>query len=179
MTDPGSDCANRTGSPMTDQEFGRRATVSKAGILAVPCAQHYGSAVAKKRGEQFDPHLRPGCRSHRKRGEPGHDGRKIGSPVRRPKSLDTANAHGIDAGQSTRDHHFGGAALPRPHQDRCAPGGLGQRHAQMTAWLDKNRGADGRAMTPSGMRSVLNDALWLYFEIYNLRKYIRHFLVCL
>ena len=36
MTNPGSDCANRTGSPMTDQEFGRRATVSKAGILAVP-----------------------------------------------------------------------------------------------------------------------------------------------
>jgi hypothetical protein len=28
-------------------------------------------------------------------------------------------------------------------------GGLGRRHAQMTAWLDENCGADGWAMTPS------------------------------
>ena len=36
------------------------------------------------------------------------------------------------------------------------PGGLGRRHTQMTAWLDENCGADGWAMTPSGMRGVLN-----------------------
>jgi hypothetical protein len=43
------------------------------------------------------------------------------------------------------------------------PGGLGRRHAQMTAWLDENCGADGWAMTPSGTRGVLNDAISLYF----------------
>jgi hypothetical protein len=43
------------------------------------------------------------------------------------------------------------------------PGGLGQRYAQMTAWLDGNCGADGWAMTPSGVRGVLNDAVSIYF----------------
>ena len=43
------------------------------------------------------------------------------------------------------------------------PGGLGQRHTQITAWLDENCGADGWAMTPSGTRGVLNDALSIYF----------------
>jgi hypothetical protein len=43
------------------------------------------------------------------------------------------------------------------------PGGLGQRHSQITAWLDENCGADGWAMTPSGTRGVLNDALSIYF----------------
>jgi hypothetical protein len=33
----------------------------------------------------------------------------------------------------------------------------------MTAWLDENCGADGWAMTPSGTRGVLNDALLIYF----------------
>jgi hypothetical protein len=43
------------------------------------------------------------------------------------------------------------------------PGGLGQRHSEMTAWLDENCGSDGWAMTPSGMRGVLNDAISIYF----------------
>ena len=43
------------------------------------------------------------------------------------------------------------------------PGGLGRRHAQMTAWLDENCGADGWAVTPSGTRGVLNDAISIYF----------------
>jgi hypothetical protein len=43
------------------------------------------------------------------------------------------------------------------------PEGLGQRHALITAWLDENCGADGWAMTPSGMRGVLNDAVSIYF----------------
>jgi hypothetical protein len=43
------------------------------------------------------------------------------------------------------------------------PGGFGQRYAQMTAWLDENCGADGWAMTPTGMRGVLNDAVSIYF----------------
>jgi hypothetical protein len=43
------------------------------------------------------------------------------------------------------------------------PDGLGRRHAHITAWLDENCGADGWAMTPSGMRGVLNDAVSLYF----------------
>ena len=33
----------------------------------------------------------------------------------------------------------------------------------MTAWLHENCGADGWAMTPSGARGVLNDALSIYF----------------
>jgi hypothetical protein len=41
--------------------------------------------------------------------------------------------------------------------------GLGQRHTQMTAWLDENCGSDGWAMTPSGLRGVLNDAVSIYF----------------
>ena len=44
------------------------------------------------------------------------------------------------------------------------PAGLGQRHPQMTAWLDENCGADGWAMTPSGTRGVLNDAVSIYFD---------------
>jgi hypothetical protein len=43
------------------------------------------------------------------------------------------------------------------------PGGFGRRHAGMTAWLDENCGADGWAMTPSGIRGVLNDAVSIYF----------------
>ena len=43
------------------------------------------------------------------------------------------------------------------------PTGLGQRYTQMTAWLDENCGADGWAMTPSGTRGMLNDALSIYF----------------
>ena len=43
------------------------------------------------------------------------------------------------------------------------PSGLGQRHTQITAWLDENCGADSWAMTPSGTRGVLNDALSIYF----------------
>lgn len=42
-------------------------------------------------------------------------------------------------------------------------GGLGQRHTEMSAWLDANCGADGSAMSPSGMRGVLNDAVSIYF----------------
>jgi hypothetical protein len=43
------------------------------------------------------------------------------------------------------------------------PGGLGQRYAEITAWLDQNCGANGWVVTPSGMRGVLNDAISIYF----------------
>ena len=43
------------------------------------------------------------------------------------------------------------------------PEGLGRRLTEMTGWLDQNCGADGWAMTPSGTRGVLNDALSIYF----------------
>jgi hypothetical protein len=43
------------------------------------------------------------------------------------------------------------------------PGGFGQRYTEMTSWLDENCGADGWAITPSGMRGVLNDAVSIYF----------------
>ena len=41
--------------------------------------------------------------------------------------------------------------------------GFGRHQTIMTAWLDENCGADGWAMTPSGMRGVLNDAVSIYF----------------
>jgi hypothetical protein len=45
-----------------------------------------------------------------------------------------------------------------------APGGLGTRLDRMHAWLDGTAGADGRAMTPSGLRGVVNDAVAVYFR---------------
>src|ERR1700748_521219 len=44
------------------------------------------------------------------------------------------------------------------------PEGLGQRYSQITGWLDQNCGSDGWAITPSGMRGVLNDAVSVYFS---------------
>jgi hypothetical protein len=41
--------------------------------------------------------------------------------------------------------------------------GFGQRYTEITEWLDANCGADGWAITPSGMRGVLNDAVSIYF----------------
>ena len=41
--------------------------------------------------------------------------------------------------------------------------GLGAQLDQMRAWLDGNCGADGWALTPSGMRDVRNDAMSIYF----------------
>jgi hypothetical protein len=43
------------------------------------------------------------------------------------------------------------------------PSGFGQRYTEITEWLDRNCGADGWAITPSGMRGVLNDAVSIYF----------------
>jgi hypothetical protein len=42
-------------------------------------------------------------------------------------------------------------------------GGLGSRLTEMQAWLDENCGADGWAMTPAGLRGVVNDAVAIYF----------------
>jgi hypothetical protein len=44
------------------------------------------------------------------------------------------------------------------------PRSLGQRHTQITAKLDENCDANAWAVTPSGTRGVLNDALSIYFE---------------
>ena len=41
--------------------------------------------------------------------------------------------------------------------------GIGPRLDRIKAWLDENAGADGWAMTPSGTRGLLNDALSIYF----------------
>jgi hypothetical protein len=43
------------------------------------------------------------------------------------------------------------------------PGGLSRRLDEMNVWLDANWGADGWAITPSGSRGVVNDALAIYF----------------
>jgi hypothetical protein len=41
--------------------------------------------------------------------------------------------------------------------------GFGQRYTEITEWLDGNCGAGGWAITPSGRRGVLNDAVSIYF----------------
>ena len=43
------------------------------------------------------------------------------------------------------------------------PSGFGQRYTEITEWLDGNCGADGWAITPYGIRGVLNDAVSIYF----------------
>ena len=42
-------------------------------------------------------------------------------------------------------------------------GGFGTRLTDINAWLDANCGADGWAMTPAGLRGVVNDAVAIYF----------------
>ena len=42
--------------------------------------------------------------------------------------------------------------------------GLGSRLDALKAWLDDNCGADGWAMTPSGLRGAVNDAIAVYFR---------------
>jgi hypothetical protein len=44
------------------------------------------------------------------------------------------------------------------------PDGLGTRLDRIKAWLDDNCGADGWALTPSGLRGVLNDAIAVHFS---------------
>jgi hypothetical protein len=41
-------------------------------------------------------------------------------------------------------------------------GGFGER-LEMHGWLDENCGADGWAMTPAGLRGVINAAVAIYF----------------
>jgi hypothetical protein len=41
--------------------------------------------------------------------------------------------------------------------------GLGVRLTEMQDWLDQNAGADVWALTPSGLRGVITDAIALYF----------------
>jgi len=43
------------------------------------------------------------------------------------------------------------------------PEGLGGRLDALKAWLDDNCGAEGWAITPSGLRGVLNDAVARHF----------------
>jgi hypothetical protein len=42
-------------------------------------------------------------------------------------------------------------------------GGFGTQLTELHAWLDQNCGADGWAMTPAGLRGVINDAVAIYF----------------
>jgi len=37
------------------------------------------------------------------------------------------------------------------------------RLTEIHAWLDENCGADGWAMTPGGLRGIVNDAVGIYF----------------
>jgi hypothetical protein len=41
--------------------------------------------------------------------------------------------------------------------------GFGAQLTEMHEWLDENCGADAWAMTPAGLRGVVNDAVAIYF----------------
>jgi hypothetical protein len=43
------------------------------------------------------------------------------------------------------------------------PDGFGRQLNDMTAWLDANCGAGNWAVTPAGLRGVVNNALAIYF----------------
>jgi hypothetical protein len=42
-------------------------------------------------------------------------------------------------------------------------GGSGAQLTEMQAWLDENCGANGWAITPAGLRGVINDAVAIHF----------------
>jgi hypothetical protein len=43
------------------------------------------------------------------------------------------------------------------------PEGFGAALTNINAWLDENCGADGWAMTPAGLRGIVNDGVAIYF----------------
>ena len=45
----------------------------------------------------------------------------------------------------------------------AAIGSFGESLTEMHAWLDQNCGADGWAMTPAGLRGIVNGAAAVYF----------------
>jgi hypothetical protein len=53
--------------------------------------------------------------------------------------------------------------FPRRIKLGIPTGGFGTRLTEMHAWLDANCGTDGWAMTPAGLRGVINDAVAIYF----------------
>jgi len=50
-----------------------------------------------------------------------------------------------------------------PCRIKLAVPAQGLAHAAIDTWLDKNCGADGWAMTPAGLRGVVNDTVAIYF----------------
>jgi hypothetical protein len=77
------------------------------------------------------------------------------------------NKSGILAGMATSSKLMIGEAERRfPVRLRVAvpSDGLGSQLDAMAAWLDATCGADGWAMTPSGLRGVVNDAIAVYFR---------------
>jgi hypothetical protein len=56
--------------------------------------------------------------------------------------------------------------------------GLGGRLDQIRAWLDENCGSDGWALTPSGMRGVLNGRDIDLFSRCDTRERLRRAVVC-
>src|SRR5437762_9191267 len=79
------------------------------------------------------------------------------APRRRPKTARTR------IGRSAGARPMAERRFPVRIRIGVPPGGLGRRHPDITAWLDENCGAAGWAMTPSGVRGVLNDAVSIYF----------------
>jgi len=62
-----------------------------------------------------------------------------------------------------RHDHLSPAAFPVRIRLAIPPGGLGQRHSEMTVWLDENCGSDGWALTPGwgcGTHPLLDHPSW-------------------
>jgi len=98
---------------------------------------------------------------------------KIASPLRKPKRLDRVRRAWHRRLRTNEEQDMPGnpremiimAERRFPVRIRLGvpPEGFGQRYSELTGWLDANCGADGWAVTPSGVRGVLNDAISIYF----------------
>ena len=89
-----------------------------------------------------------------------------GSPSKRTGDPTGSTPDGLPTGCSMRAAQQAVREAERrfPVRVRIAvpPEGLGSRLDQIIAWLDANCGADAWAITPSGTRGVVSDALAVY-----------------
>jgi hypothetical protein len=88
------------------------------------------------------------------------------SPLRSRReagTLQSAQRGNEDGHQFQADDNGSRATLPCRIKLGVPMGGLGRLITEMQAWLDENCGADGWAMTPAGLRGVINDAVAVYF----------------
>jgi hypothetical protein len=90
-----------------------------------------------------------------------------------PNRLDTIGLEWNLIGEQRRNFKDAGSShemimtaerrFPVPHPDWRSARRLRPALHGNHAWLDQNCGTDGGAITPSGVRGVLNDAVLIYF----------------